>query len=54
MLYLSLFCASVSKTSPKVIASSLNAILTYKGFHRTTVLSDSGENIHKHETMSNP
>ena len=30
MLYLDLFCASVSKMHPMVIASQLHAILVYK------------------------
>lgn len=42
MLYLSVFCASLSKMYPKVIASSLCGISVYKSFHGNALLSDSG------------
>ena len=41
MLYLDLFCASVRKMGPKVIASSVYAISAFKRFHRNVQLSDS-------------
>ena len=43
MLYLDLFCGSVSKICPAVIASSLFAILAYKRFHRNARLLYSRE-----------
>ena len=42
MLYLGLFCASVSKMCPKVTAALLYAIIAYKSFHRRDLLSESG------------
>ena len=43
MLYLNLFCASIRKMCPEVIASSLDAILVYEKFHRNALLSESGK-----------
>ena len=45
VLYLDLFCASVSKICPKVIASSLYTISAYERFHGNTLLSDSRGNL---------
>ena len=45
MLYLDLFCASVSKMCPKVIASLLYAILAYKKFPRNALLLDIGKPV---------
>ena len=41
MLYLSLFCVSVSKMCPKVTASLFYAISAYKKFHKNALLSGS-------------
>ena len=38
-----LSCASLSKMYPKVIASSLYAILAYRWFHRNVLLSNMGK-----------
>ena len=46
MLYLDLFCVSISKMCPKVIASSLYTILAYKRFPGDALLSDSGGNLY--------
>ena len=43
VLYLNLFCASIRKMCPEVIASSVDAILVYKKFYRNAVLSESGK-----------
>ena len=43
MLCLDLFCASVSKMCPKVIASALYTILAYERFPRNSLLSDRRE-----------
>ena len=43
LLCFKLFCASVSKMCPAVIASSLYIILACKKFHRITLLLDSRE-----------
>lgn len=41
VLYLNLFCASVTKMYPKMIASLLYTILAYERFPRNALLSDS-------------
>ena len=46
MSYLHLFCAFVSKMSPKVIASLLDTIPAYKRFQRNAVLSNSGGKLY--------
>ena len=43
VLYLNLFCASIRKMCPEVIASSVDAILVYKKFYRNALLSESGK-----------
>ena len=45
MIYPDLLCASVSKMGPKIIASLLYTISTYKKFTRNALLSDSGGNL---------
>ena len=45
LLYPSLFCVSVSKKCPKVIAPWLYAILVYQMFHRNALLADRGGNL---------
>ena len=40
-----LFCSSISKMHPKVIASSLYTISAYEVFHRKGIHSDSGGNL---------
>ena len=47
MLCLVLFCASVNKMCPEVIASLLCTISAYKRFHRTLLLSDCGGILYK-------
>ena len=44
VIYLDLFCASVSKMCLKVTDASLYAILAYEQFHRNALISDSGRN----------
>ena len=44
--YLNLFCASVTKMCPRVTASSLYSVSAYERFHRSSLLSDSGGNLH--------
>lgn len=44
VLYLDLFCASLSKMCLKVVASLLYVILARQRFHRLALLSDSGGN----------
>ena len=41
VLYLDLFCTSVSKMCSKVIVFSLYAVLAYESFHRNALLSNS-------------
>ena len=43
VLYLNLFCASIRKMGPEVIASLLDAILVYEKFCRNALLSESGK-----------
>ena len=45
VFYLHLFCASISKRCPKVIASLLLASSPYGMFHRNALLSDSRGNL---------
>ena len=40
MLYLDLFCASVSKMDPKITSSSLYTMLAFERFQNNTMLSD--------------
>lgn len=47
VLYLDLFCETVSKTCPKIIASSFYANLVCKSFHRRALLSDSGGHLYR-------
>ena len=46
VLYLHLFCASISKRCPKVIASLLLASSPYGMFHRNALFSDSRGNLY--------
>ena len=46
MLYLHLFCGSVSKMCPKVIVSSLYTTSDKQRFHRNTLCLDSGGNLY--------
>lgn len=46
LFYLDLFCASLTKISLKVIASSLEAVLAYKRFRRNALILDSGGNLY--------
>ena len=43
MLYLDLFCASVSKMCPKVIDSSLYTISAYESLHRNALFLNCGK-----------
>ena len=43
LLHLSLFCASISKICPQIIACLLNTISVYKRFHRTPHFQIAGE-----------
>ena len=45
MLYLDLFCASVSKMGPKITSSSLYTMLAFRRFQNNTMLSDGGEGV---------
>ena len=40
MLHLDLYFASINKMCPKVLASSLYAILPYERFHRNALISE--------------
>ena len=52
MLYLDLFCVSVSKMYPKVIESSLDAVSAYKRFHGNTLLSGGRGNLYIRDKMA--
>ena len=48
VLFLDLFCASVSRMCPKVTASSLCIFSAFERFHRNALLLDSGGNLYFH------